>query len=126
MNIVSILFLLIIRPLELFFEVVFSFANRIVQNPGLSIIFLSLSMNFLVLPLYRRADQMQEEERDISAKLAPVIAHIKKTFKGDQRFMMLQTYYRHNNYKNRPGPFQTLLHPCVFPFLPGSRSNSPY
>ena len=99
MNIVSILFLLIIRPLELFFEVVFSFANRIVQNPGLSIIFLSLSMNFLVLPLYRRADQMQEEERDISAKLAPVIAHIKKTFKGDQRFMMLQTYYRQNNYK---------------------------
>ena len=61
MNIVSILFLLIIRPLELFFEVVFSFANRIVQNPGLSIIFLSLSMNFLVLPLYRRAYQMQEE-----------------------------------------------------------------
>ncbi len=99
MNIISILFLLIIRPLELFFEVVFSFANRIVSNPGLSIIFLSLSMNILVLPLYRRADQMQEEERDISAKLAPGIAHIKKTFKGDQRFMMLQTYYRQNNYK---------------------------
>ena len=99
MNFVTILFLLIIRPLELFFEVVFSFANRIVGNPGLSIIFLSLSMNILVLPLYRRADQMQEEERVTSAKLAPVIAHIKKTFKGDQRFMLLQTYYRQNNYK---------------------------
>ena len=27
------------------------------------------------------------------------VAHIKKTFRGDERMMMLQTYYRQNNYK---------------------------
>ena len=56
-------------------------------------------MNFLVLPLYRRADAMQEEERLQSLRMKPGIDQIKKMFKGDERFMILQTYYRQNNYK---------------------------
>ena len=54
---------LLIKPLQLLFEVVFVMANRVVGDPGLAIIALSLAMNFLVLPLYRRADAMQEEAR---------------------------------------------------------------
>lgn len=99
MSIFSALYNLFIGPLELFFEILFSFANRIINNPGLSIIFLSLAMNFLVLPLYKQADAMQAEERDTENKLKHWVTHIKKTFKGDERFMMLQTYYRQNNYK---------------------------
>ncbi|MCR4767258.1 MAG: YidC/Oxa1 family membrane protein insertase, partial [Saccharofermentans sp.] len=68
-------------------------------NAGLSIIFLSLAVNFLVLPLYKRADELQAEERDIQVKMAPMIKHIKSTFKGDERFMMLQEYYKINHYK---------------------------
>jgi len=56
-------------------------------------------MNFLVLPLYRRADAMQAEERDQALRMKPWVDHIKKTFKGDERFMMLQTYYRQVGYK---------------------------
>ena len=99
MTILSALYQLLIGPLELFFEVVFALANRIVNNPGISIIVLSLAMNFLVLPLYRRSDAMQAEERDRAAAMKPWVDHIKKTFSGDERFMMLQTYYRQNNYK---------------------------
>lgn len=99
MTILEILATLLIKPLQLFFEVLFTLANRIIDNPGLSIIVLSLAMNFLVLPLYRRADAMQEEERDIEQKLHAGVAHIKKAFKGDERMMILQTYYRQNNYK---------------------------
>ena len=99
MSFFSALYRLLIGPLELFFEILFSLANRIIQNPGLSIIFLSLAMNFLVLPLYRRADAMQEEERETNKRLRHWTTHIKKTFKGDERFMILQTYYRQNNYK---------------------------
>ena len=95
----SALYKLIIGPLELFFEVLFSIVNRFTQNPGISIVFLSLAINFLVLPMYKRADEMQAEERDIEAKLRPWVKHIRKTFSGDERFMMLQTYYRQNNYK---------------------------
>ena len=99
MTILSILYTLIITPLELLFEVIFTIADRIIGNEGLSIIFLSLAVNFLVLPLYKRADELQAEERDIQVKMAPWIKKIKKTFTGDERFFMLQEYYRINHYK---------------------------
>ena len=99
MTILHILYSLTIKPLELFFEVVYVLADRIIGNPGISIIALSLAMNFLVLPLYRRADAMQDEERELEGKLSSGVQHIKKYFKGDERMMMLQTYYRQNNYK---------------------------
>jgi YidC/Oxa1 family membrane protein insertase len=99
MSFLSALYTLIISPLELLFEVIFTIANRAIGNEGLSIIFLSLAVNFLVLPLYKRADELQAEERDIQAKMAPRLKQIKRTFKGDERFFMLQKYYRINHYK---------------------------
>lgn len=99
MTIPNILYTILISPIQLFFETIYMMANNIIQNPGMSIIVLSLTMNFLVLPLYRRADAMQDEERDMEAKLHDGVAHIKKTFKGDEKMMILQTFYRQNNYK---------------------------
>ncbi len=93
------LYKLLIGPLELMFEVIFAIADRLVGNHGIAIIFLSLAINFLVLPLYRRADALQREQRDKAAQMQDGVAHIKKTFKGNERFMMLQTYYRQNDYK---------------------------
>ncbi len=88
-----------IGPLKLVFEIIYSLALRFLDDPGLSIIALSLAMNILVLPLYRRADAMQEKARDTENKLSRVVTHIKKTFSGDERMMVLQTYYRQNNYR---------------------------
>lgn len=90
---------ILIGPLKLVFECIFWIANKFIGNPGLAVIVLSLTMNFLVLPLYRRADAVQEEARDVEAKLHNGVAHIKKAFSGDERMMMLQTYYRQNHYK---------------------------
>ena len=99
MTVLDIVYALFIGPLELFFEVLYTTAYRLVGDPGYSIIFLSLAMNFLVLPLYRRADAMQEAERERAKRMKPWTDHIKKTFKGDERFMMLQTYNRQCGYK---------------------------
>ena len=99
MIILTSIYQILIGPLELFFETVFSIAYKLIGDPGAAIIALSLAMNFLVLPLYRRADAMQEAERDRAARMKPAIDHIKRTFKGDERFMVLQTYYRQNGYK---------------------------
>ncbi len=99
MTVIEILEMLLIGPLKLVFEVIFNVANRFVGHPGLAIIFLSLVMNILVLPLYKRADAVQEENRNVEAKLQARLAHIKKVFTGDERMMMTQTYYRQNNYK---------------------------
>ena len=99
MNFFDIIYTIIIGPLKLLFEVIYTLAYYMCSSPGLSIIALSLVMNFLVLPLYAKADKMQEEQNNIEKKLHRGVEHIKKTFKGDERYMMLQTYYRQNNYK---------------------------
>ncbi len=99
MSVFQVIYTVLIRPLQIFFEYIFTVAQKGLNNPGLSIIALSLSMNLLVLPLYNRADAVQEEERNIENKLRRGVAHIRKTFKGDERMMMLQTYYRQNGYK---------------------------
>ncbi len=99
MTVLTSLYTLIISPLELLFEVIYTVANRLIGNAGLSIIFLSLAVNFLVLPLYKRADELQTEERDIQNEMSFMVKHIKRTFSGDERFLMLQEYYRVNNYK---------------------------
>lgn len=92
------LYTVFIYPLELLFEVVFTIANRIIGHPGWAIIVLSLAVNFLVLPLYNRADAVQKAERELEDSLQTGIAKIKKAFKGDERMMMLQAYYKENNY----------------------------
>ena len=99
MTFFEIIYTLLIGPLKLFFEMIYEAANRYVDNPGLAIILLSLIMNILVLPLYKRADYMQEQARDTDAKLSDGVRHIKKTFSGKEKMLMLQTYYRQNNYK---------------------------
>ena len=92
MTLLSILGTLFLEPLKLIFEIVFSVANSFIDNPGLSIIVLSLVMNIMAFPLYQRADKMQETARDVEAKLHKGVAHIKKTFSGDEKMMILQTY----------------------------------
>lgn len=99
MTFLGIVDAVLFKPLQLLFEVIYVAAYKMIQDPGLSIIALSLVMNFLILPLYMRADAMQEEEREIEKRLHPGVSHIKRTFKGDEKMMILQTYYRQNDYK---------------------------
>ena len=99
MTLLSALDRLIFGPLELLFEVIFTVAYHNTALAGISILLLSVAINFLLLPLYRRADAIQEEERVQSQEMKPTIDHIRKTFQGDERFMILQTCYRQNNYK---------------------------
>ena len=80
------------------FELIFSIANRIDPNPAVNLIVMSLAINFIVLPLYRRADVIQQQARDDEKRLSPMINHIKKSFKGDERVMMLQTFYKQQKF----------------------------
>ena len=85
-------------PLELIFEVIFSFAFKLTHSEGLSIIILSIVVSTLVLPLYNRAEKIEAEQRAKEKELSHWVEHIKKSFKGDERYMMLDAYYRENNY----------------------------
>ena len=99
MSFLEILDAILLRPLQLIFETVYMIAYKVTGNPGVPIIILSLFVNFLALPLYMRADAIQEEEHALEKKLQRGVDHIKKTFVGDERMLLLQTYYKQNHYK---------------------------
>lgn len=92
------LYALIIYPLEMFIETVFSISMDMIPGVGYAILFVSLAVQLLAFPMYKRADELQEEERDRQKAMDPTVKHIKKTFKGEERVMMLSTYYREEHY----------------------------
>ena len=100
MSILQAFYQALFGPLELFFEVVYGVAFHIVDgNAGAAVIPLSLCLNFLLLPLYNRADAIQKAEREREQLMSPGVDHINRVFKGDERYMMLQAYYRVHSYK---------------------------
>lgn len=90
---------IVIMPIVLFIEVVFNVMNLAFKSPGIAIIFVSIAVQLLCFPLYKRADFIQEKERQKQKEMKPWLDHIKKTFKGDERFMMQQAYYKLCDYK---------------------------
>lgn len=90
---------LFIIPLRYIIELIFSVLSRITGNYGLSIICVSVVVQVLVLPLYKSADAVQEKERNKQKSMEKWVNHIKKTFSGNERFMMLSAYYNEQNYK---------------------------
>lgn len=106
------LYQMIIYPLELLFEFVFSLEMRVIPSYGVCIIMLSLFMNIILYPIYNMLDQMERQQRQKEDRLSFWSRHIRNTFHGDERFFMLKTYYRQNNYR----PYYSLkrLFPLFF------------
>ena len=94
------LYSLIIYPIELLLETIFSIIYDIRNSAFLAIIGVSLVVNILLLPLYDRADRISQEERDRQQAMSGWVKHIRGAFRGDERFLMLQTYYRKQGYKS--------------------------
>ncbi|MCQ2397677.1 MAG: YidC/Oxa1 family membrane protein insertase [Sphaerochaetaceae bacterium] len=95
----SLLYALLIGPIEFIIEFVFAIIYRFSENPGISIIGVSLIVQLLVLPLYKRSDAIQEEERNKQKSMEKWVNQIKRCYHGDKRVMVLSAYYREQNYK---------------------------
>lgn len=91
---------IIIAPVETIIDWVFLLISRKFSSLGImaAVAGVSIAMNFMALPIYNVADRIQEKQRRIAKSLEERVRRIKKAFKGDEQFMMLQTYYRENNY----------------------------
>ena len=79
-------------------EIIFWVMYRIFGGVGAAIIGVSLAVNLLCLPLYRRADAIQTEQREKQKRMEKWTEHIRSAFKGDERVMMQQAYYREQHY----------------------------
>ena len=98
MIVVEILRNIFLMPLELVFEVIYTTALNNTHSEGLSIICMSLVVSTFVLPLYKQAEKLEQEQRAKEKELSLWAEHIKKHFKGDEKTMMLDAYYRENHY----------------------------
>jgi YidC/Oxa1 family membrane protein insertase len=95
----SALYNIIIGPIELILEAVYGFLLLVIRNNhGFAVLGISIIVSFLCLPLYAKAESIQEKERLIQKKMAKKITSIRKNFKGDERYMILSMYYRENHY----------------------------
>jgi len=94
----TFLYNILVYPIEMFVEFVYIFFERGFANAGIAIAAISVIVNLLALPLYNIAEKLQREERDVRIQLLPGITRIKSTFKGDEQYMMLSTFYRQNHY----------------------------
>ncbi|WP_010255496.1 membrane protein insertase YidC [Treponema primitia] len=96
----NILFNIIIYPVKLLLESIYAVLSISLfkENIGISLAGLSITVNLLCLPLYAKAEQLQQVERDIQKKMASRIADIKKYFKGDEQYMILAMHYKEHHY----------------------------
>jgi len=95
---INILYMLIIFPIEQVIEICFFYCKACFGSLGIAIIGVSAAVSTFVLPLYLMAEKQQLRQREMEKKLKDGVDLIKSVFKGDERFMLLSTYYRQNNY----------------------------
>ncbi|MBR3734678.1 MAG: membrane protein insertase YidC, partial [Lachnospiraceae bacterium] len=95
---VHLLYRMIISPIEYMLEIVFRLLLHFFTIKT-SLIGMSIVVSLLCLPLYIRADAIQQEEHDKQKAMEKWLKHIRSTFSGDERLMMTNTYYRQQNYR---------------------------
>ena len=98
MSITNVLYSLFIEPIEILIQLAYSLVYDRISNAGLSIIGVSIVVSMFVLPLYLKSDRVQEEEQKKQKEMSYWVQRIRTTFSGDERFMMLQEYYRQQHY----------------------------
>ena len=59
-----ILYNLIVMPIQMVVEITYLIMSRFLGNKGLAIIAVSIVIQTMILPLYKRSDALQDEERD--------------------------------------------------------------
>ncbi|MBR5096690.1 MAG: membrane protein insertase YidC, partial [Treponema sp.] len=94
----NVLYTLIIYPLTVLIETAYQLVYAIFDNVGISVIGVSVAVSFLCLPLYIVAEAWQDTERKKQKQMEGGIDRIKKTFKGDEQYMILTTFYKQNHY----------------------------
>jgi YidC/Oxa1 family membrane protein insertase len=95
---INFLYTIIIYPLYQIIEFVYRVFFELCSNIGFSVIGVSIAVTLFCLPLYAVAENWQQLERDTQKKLKPGVDRIKKSFKGDEQYMMLSTFYKQNHY----------------------------
>ncbi len=96
------LYQIVIYPIQLFIEIIYitlyHSLEHVAGRSGYAIIGVSIAVSFLTLPMYVKAEKLQDIQRDILKKMEKKLESIKRNFKGDKKYMLISAYYRKNSY----------------------------
>ena len=96
------LYQIVIYPIQLFIEIIYitlyHALEHVAGRSGYAIIGVSLAVSFLTLPMYVKAEKLQDIQRDILKKMEKKLESIKRNFKGDKKYMLISAYYKKNSY----------------------------
>ena len=87
-----------IFPISQLIELSFLFFYRVFNNCGFALFGVSVAFSIFTLPFYFAAEKYQKIERDIQNRMKTKLDKIKAVFKSDERYMIISTFYRQNNY----------------------------
>ena len=92
------LYYLFIAPLEWIMRTVLEAGFASFGTFGAALVFMSIVVNVMLLPLYHLAETWQESERRVQHDMEKQLRRIKHTFKGRERYMLISTLYRQHEY----------------------------
>lgn len=96
---INFLYQIFIVPLESAMSFVFEGAYAATYySEGIAIILLSITVNLVLLPIYNIFEQWQIKDRIKQKSMEEMLSMIKRSFSGQQKFIMIKTLYRQNNY----------------------------
>ncbi|NLP48502.1 MAG: membrane protein insertase YidC [Clostridiales bacterium] len=90
---------LIVAPFAKIIGFIFLSMLSIFKSPGLTLIFLSIAVNIILLPFYYLAERIEKKERDIQDKMKPKIDEFKSVYKGYELHLYVKNVYRLHGYK---------------------------
>lgn len=89
---------LILSPFIFIIEQVFLFSYSVTGNYGLSIILLSFAVSTALLPIFIFIEKAKKKDDTVKSKMKPLIAEIKRCYKGQERYYYIKTINRQYNY----------------------------
>ncbi len=95
---IETLYLYLIQPIESVMRSTLELTYFTSHSYGAAVVLLAVFVSLATLPLYAMAEAAQHNDRRIRAALAPSLTHIRRAFRGQERFFMVRTLYRQHGY----------------------------
>lgn len=94
------IYVITIKPLEQLIIYVLGSSIELFGNIPLSLLALSLVINFLLIPFYILSDKFQRKESEVQNRMAPKIKEFNSIFSGYEKHLMMSELYKKNGYKS--------------------------
>ena len=94
----NIIYLLIIKPIEMVLGFLFGTYVHLTGSYGISIILLSLSVTIIMFPLFYIAEVWKRREQAVEKRMKRRLAWIRKYYTGQKRYCMIKATHRLEGY----------------------------